>query len=51
MNQKTRARRAFVFMARPEGVEPPTAWFVVSKLIANFLFLIVITGTPVAHFA
>jgi len=38
-------------MARPEGFEPPTAWFVVSKLFANFLFLIVITGMPVAHFA
>jgi len=38
-------------MARPERFELPTAWFVVSKLIANFMFLIVITGTPVAHFA
>jgi hypothetical protein len=28
-------------MARPEGVEPPTAWFVVSKLIDNLLFHIV----------
>jgi len=26
-------------MARPEGVEPPTAWFVVSKPIDNALFL------------
>ena len=36
-------------MARPEGVEPPTAWFVVSKLFANFLFLNRITGTPILH--
>ncbi len=25
-------------MARPEGFEPPTAWFVASKIIANIMF-------------
>ena len=27
-NRKALARRAFLFLARPEGFEPPTAWFV-----------------------
>ena len=39
------------FIAATRLVELPTAWFVVSKLIANMLFLINITGTPVAYFA
>ncbi len=26
-------------MARPEGFEPPTAWFVASNFIANLLFI------------
>ncbi len=30
--------KPLLYMARPEGVEPTTAWFVVRKLIANILF-------------
>ena len=45
------ANLLFYKVARPEGFEPPTAWFVVSILVANYLYLIVNTGASVARFA
>ncbi len=40
-----------LILARPARFERATAWFVVSELNANILFLIVNIGTPVAYFA